>query len=481
MAKNKASFLCGECGDTFPKWFGKCPSCGAFNSIKEFREAKVSGEKKLEGVDLVSEQTPSSSPLSGGGQEFTGSVERLVTGISELDRVTGGGFFPGSITLFGGHPGIGKSTLSLQIFLALSRGSRPFDSAQGPGKVFYFSGEESREQVMNRAERLLNPLDPPCQGDFLGKISDNIFSTNNLSDIVETVEKQRPDFVVVDSIQMVGVPGQSFGTMSQVRENAEILLKLAKSTRTTMLVIGHVTKADEIAGPKVLEHLVDAVLYLEGERNSEVRILRSPKNRFGSTLELGVFEMESSGLRVLENPSENFLEERAENASGSVVTVVREGVRNFLLETQILTTATNFGNPRRTANGVTLNRFHMLLAVVSKFTPFKCDEMDAYLNIVGGFRVQDPSVDLAVVAGILSSRTEKEIPADTVIFGEVGLSGEVRRCANMDARIGEAAKLGFKKVFCPRLPKSVKAPEGISLVEVRDVKGLLRELWKPSP
>lgn len=454
MVKTKTQYLCTECGDTNPTWLGKCPSCGAFNTLKEFREPKLKnegGQSVQAGIDLTLAENNRAA-------DKTGHIKRLEVGKSEVDRVLGGGFFPGSVTLFGGHPGIGKSTLSLQIFLELNEG-------------FYFSGEESRDQVLNRAERLLN-------GKAFEGLEDRIFSTNSLEDIITTVQTHKPPFVVVDSIQMVGLQDSRFGSVSQIRENAEVLLKLAKSTNTTILIIGHVTKNDELAGPKVLEHLVDVVLYLEGERNSELRLLRAPKNRFGSTLEVGVFEMRGAGLQALSNPAEFFLAERALDTQGSVITALRDGVRNFVLELQVLTVKTNFGQPRRTSHGFDLSKFHLLLAVVAKFTPFTCEQHDAYLNVIGGLRINDPAADLAIVAAVLSSRLEQEIPADTVVLGEVGLSGEVRRVQQLDARLAEVSKLGFKRVVCPKIPKGLAIPEGLSVEPIKTVSQLLPVLFK---
>lgn len=445
MTKSKESFLCSECGDIFAKWMGRCPSCGEWNTIKEFHESRATkGKTSAAGKDLSREEK-TSSPKN--------SQERFGTGMNEIDRVLGNGFFPGSFILFGGSPGIGKSTLALQIFLNVPN-------------AMYFSGEESAEQVLHRAKRINDKKDLHSQ----------IYSTNSLEDIVETIEKNNPALAIVDSIQMVGLENASLGQLSQIKENAEILLKLAKSTGTTILIIGHVTKSEEIAGPKILEHIVDVVLQLEGEKNSEVRILRSPKNRFGSTLEVGVFEMTSSGLAELTNPSEIFLAERAEHSSGSAITVVREGSRNFLTEIQSLTVKTNFGLPRRTSHGLDVSKFHLLLAVVSKFTPFKCEEFDAYLNVVSGFKIKEPAADLAVVAAILSSRAEKEIPADTVILGEVGLSGEIRSVAQLEARLIEAEKLGFKRAIVPRIRSKFEKTPKIKVIEVRSVLELMKEV-----
>ncbi len=449
----KENWFCTECGDTFSKWSGQCPSCREWNTVKEFREAKIGGGKKIQGNNLTKNRVENPAKFS--------LQERIKSGISEVDRVLGGGFFPGTLILFGGSPGVGKSTLSLQIFAGISEG-------------MYFSGEESVEQVLDRLIRV-SPLN---QKDYQNKI----FATNSLEDICETIIKNSPKFVVIDSIQMIGGTDSRFGTISQIKESAEILLQVAKSTGTTILLIGHVTKNEEIAGPKVLEHIVDVVLRLEGDNSSEVRILRSPKNRFGSTLEVGVFEMREAGLFELKNPSEFFLAERAENAFGSAISVVREGSRNFLMEIQVLTIKTNFGQPRRTASGINLAKFHLLLAVVSKFTPFKCGDYDAYLSIVGGMKIKEPAADLAICAAILSSRTEKEIPADTIVIGEVGLSGEVRSVGNLERRLSEAEKLGFKKAIVPKFrgKSGEKSREKlkIKLVEVKNIGELVKILFK---
>ena len=452
MPKTLVQFLCSECGDTFPKWLGKCPSCGGWNTIKEFRESKIastSGTKISGGKNLAK------ADLDSGGLDI-GNVSRFSTGILEVDRVIGDGFFPGSLVLFGGAPGIGKSTLALQIFLKLENS-------------LYFSGEESLEQVFSRVERI---------GAGKTNLENRIFSTNLLEDICTTIEQARPPLAVVDSIQMVGTETSSLGQLSRLRENTEILLRLAKTTGTTILMIGHITKSDELAGPKILEHIVDTVLRLEGDRGSEVRILRSSKNRFGSTTEIGVFEMRGDGLVELKNPSEFFLAERAENAFGSAISVVREGARNFLLEIQVLTVKTNFGQPRRTSSGIDPSKFHLLLAVISKFTPFQCDSFDAYTSVVGGLRVREPAADLAICAAILSSRAEKEIPADTVILGEVGLSGEIRSVSNLGLRLHEAEKLGFRHAIVPRIREKMKMPKNLKIVEVRSIGELMKEILK---
>ena len=444
-------FFCTECGENVFKFCGKCPNCGEFGTIRESRLPKPSGEKKIRaGKNLADEEL----------ENVEKSLEktRLSTRISEVDRVLGGGFFSGSAVLFGGHPGIGKSTLALQIFLRIS------DS-------FYFSGEESRDQIASRASRIDDSKNTQ------NEISSRIFATHSIEDIIETISKLAPKLAIIDSIQMVGLENASFGTTAQIRENAEILVRAAKKTGTAILIIGHVTKNDELAGPKILEHLVDAVLYLDGEAHSEMRILRSIKNRFGSTLEIGIFEMRENGLAEVINPSEFFLASRPEKSSGSAISAVREGGRNFLLELQVLTTKTNFGQPRRTASGVSLSKFHLLCAVISKFSPFKMDNFDAYLNVVGGFKVVDPAADAAIAASIASSRAEKDIPASTAIFGEVGLSGEIRPVSQFGSRVQECAKLGFKKIICPPLPPKFSAPETIELKPVRNIAELLREIF----
>ncbi len=455
MTKNSEKWFCTECGDTFAKWSGQCPSCKEWNTIKEFRETKIRGKKSNKGQDLSKKVANSRSSKT---------TERISAKISEVDRVLGGGFFPGSLVLFGGAPGIGKSTLSLQIFAEIEN-------------AFYFSGEESVEQIMSRGQRLFfkKPKD-------FEAMKSSIFATNSLEDICETISKNAPSLAVIDSIQMIAGEDSRFGTISQIKESAETLLQIAKSTGTTILIIGHVTKNDELAGPKVLEHIVDVVLRLEGDNNSEIRILRSPKNRFGSTLEVGVFEMRETGLFELQNPSEFFLAERAENSSGSAISVVREGSRNFLMEIQVLTLRTNFGQPRRTASGIPLAKFHLLLAVISKFTPFKCGEYDAYLSIVGGMKIKEPAADLAICAAILSSRLEKEIPADTIILGEVGLAGEVRQVGHLERRLLEAEKLGFKKALVPKfrgkVAEQLRQKFKIKTIEIKTVPELIKILFK---
>ncbi len=459
MAKTATQFLCSECGDTFAKWFGKCPSCQEWNTLKEFREAKISGTKtnpSTIGTDLKTKPRIHSVP-----QNL--QVKRISTLIDEVDRVLGEGFFPGSMILFGGSPGIGKSTLSLQIFINLIQAKKH--------QAFYFSGEESQEQIIHRAERLSSSVSQD--------IKNNIFSTNALEDILHTTQTHNPDIIVIDSIQMIGLEHNLAGSMTQLRTNAEILLKLAKQTNTTILIIGHVTKDNEIAGPKVLEHIVDTVIHLEGEKNSDIRLLRSSKNRFGSTLEVGVFEMRPEGLKTLKNPSEFFLSERSSNTCGSAITVTREGSRNFVTEIQALTVKTNFGLPRRTSHGIDLSKLHLLLAVISKFTPFPCENFDAYLNVTSGLKLKEPACDLAIIAAILSSRCEKEIPPSILFLGEVGLSGEIRSVSNLEQRLNEAAKLGFQKAIIPKV-KNIPSIKDIHLKSIKHISELIKELFQKS-
>lgn len=451
MAKKDTTYVCTECGNDFAKWSGQCAACGEWNTLKEFREAKSSKAdgKKSQGLDLMMVEIP----------ESTQGKEKFSSGISEVDRVLQEGFFPGSVMLLGGNPGVGKSTLALQLFL------------QQEGAM-YFSGEESREQVKARAKRLSEKTPHKTYHDTSLQ---RIFSSHALEDILTTIQKHQPLLAVIDSIQMVGLSGAGLGNMQSIRENAELLVKVAKTTGTALIIIGHVTKNDEIAGPKILEHVVDGVLYFEGDNETGLRMLRASKNRFGSTHEVGVFEMVEEGLREVQNPSEYFLQQRPENSAGACISVVREGTRSFVIELQALTVKTNFGLPRRTSHGIDLSRVHLMLAVLSKFTAFPAESLDGYVNIVGGLRVKDPALDLALCAAFLSSRNNKPLPATTIVLGEVGLSGEIRSVGNLQQRLEESARLGFSQAYIPfHNRETIKAPKGMELVKLHNVGDLLK-------
>lgn len=449
MAKKDTTYVCTECGNDFAKWSGQCAACGEWNTLKEFREAKSSkaDEKKSQGLDLMTVEIP----------ESTLGKEKFSSGISEVDRVLQEGFFPGSVMLLGGNPGVGKSTLALQLFLQQET-------------AMYFSGEESREQVKARALRLGGNKNASKDA-----LLERIFSSHALEDIITTIQKHQPALAVVDSIQMVGLSGAGLGNMQSIRENAELLVKVAKATGTALIIIGHVTKNDEIAGPKILEHVVDGVLYFEGDNETGLRMLRASKNRFGSTHEVGVFEMVGEGLKEVSNPSEYFLQQRPESSAGACISVVREGTRSFVIELQALTVKTNFGLPRRTSHGIDLSRVHLMLAVLSKFTAFPAENLDGYVNIVGGLKVKDPALDLALCAAFLSSRNNKPLPATTIVLGEVGLSGEIRSVGNLQQRLEESARLGFSQAYIPfHNRETIKAPKGMELVKLHNVGDLLK-------
>ena len=451
---NRAPFVCSSCGYQTPRWMGRCPDCGVFDGFTQIEEAAA----KNTGQDLLKAKFSAENSDSA-DKNTPKSQSKLPTGNNEVDRVLGGGWFPGSMVLFGGNPGIGKSTLALQLWSMIPQ-------------ALYFSGEESVGQIQHRAQRLSSSAVD------LESAASRIISTHRLEDIITTIETHRPPLAVIDSIQMVAMNGD-LGGISQLKSRAEVLQKVAKSTGTTLLVIGHVTKSDELAGPRLLEHLVDIVLYLEGVPQQELRLLRTTKNRFGSTLEIGVFQMEESGLSIVQNPSEWFLSERLAEASGSAIASVREGGRSFLIEVQALTQRHPFGAPRRTTQGFDLGRWQVLLAVVAKFTPWSCQEFEAYLNVIGGLKVQDPAADLGVVAALISSRLNQGIPADTVFIGEVGLSGEVRQVGQIKARLQEIAKMGFRRVLGPRQLEEFRGKmEGVTLEPLRRIQDMPKILWK---
>lgn len=430
MAKAKHIFTCQSCGHQVAKWLGRCPDCNAWNS---FAEETVARPRK--GRQPAARQQP--LPLQLAQVVRQELDERLLTGIGELDRVLGGGIVQGSLVLIGGDPGIGKSTLLLQAVAGLSRGTVDRD-----GAILYVSGEESAAQLRMR-------------GDRLGVHSQDVYilTETAMEAIQEQVSRLRPRVLVIDSIQTVFMADLSSapGSVSQVRESTAQLMTLAKSLNLPVLIIGHVTKEGAIAGPRVLEHMVDTVLYFEGERHNVYRILRAVKNRFGPTNEIGVFEMRQAGLAEVESPSELFLAERPLHASGSTVVASMEGTRPLLVELQALGSPSGFGTPRRVANGIDHQRMALLLAVLEKRLGLPLQAHDVYVNVVGGLHVDEPAIDLGVVVAVASSLRDVPIDPDLVIFGEVGLTGEVRGVGHIDARLREAAKLGFRRCLMPQI------------------------------
>ena len=445
MAKAKKSiFFCQNCGHEESKWLGQCPMCKEWNT---FVEEKMTMSKTVEAAKSRGElEVVTLSSVS------TTEDERIKTGIGELDRVLGGGIVPGSLVLVGGDPGIGKSTLLLQVCQR---------SAENKKKVLYISGEESLKQIKLRANRM---------GDF----SENLYllCETNLDLIRTVIEREKPETVIIDSIQTMynEAVGSAPGSVSQVRESTNILMQLAKGMNISIFIVGHVTKEGTVAGPRVLEHMVDTVLYFEGDRHASYRILRGVKNRFGSTNEIGVFEMQRSGLAEVENPSEFMLNGKPEHASGSVVACAMEGTRPMLMEIQALVCKTNFGMPRRTAAGFDYNRVNLLMAVLEKRIGLPLSGYDAYVNIAGGIKMNEPAADLGIVMAIASSYKNQPIAEDTIVFGEVGLSGEVRAVTMPEQRIAEAKKLGFKTCLLPEVClKSVGKVEGIELIGIKSV------------
>ncbi len=427
MTRTKTVFSCQSCGYQSPKWLGRCPDCNNWNSFVEEDYAPISGKAK-ERVALYKDE-----PVLLRDVEIK-EANRLKTNIAELDRVLGGGIVSGSVVLIGGDPGIGKSTISLQISNQLTH--------QG-FTVLYVSGEESVAQTKLRAKRL-----------GAGVKEDSLYIVNqtDLSLIIEYINKIKPEVVIIDSIQVMFEPSisSSPGSVSQVRECAGILTQLAKTTGTSIFIIGHVTKEGTLAGPRVLEHIVDTVLYFEGDRFAVHRILRAVKNRFGSTNEIGVFEMKAEGLKEVKNPSEIFLSERPKDVSGSVVASVLEGTRPLLVEIQALVSKTSFGYARRRAQGFDFNRLSLLVAVLEKRIGLHLEMEDIFLNVAGGIKIEDPAADLAAVVAVASAFREQLVIADTVVLGEIGLAGEIRSISQVTLRINEAEKLGFKHCVIPR-------------------------------
>ena len=442
--RSKTVFVCSECGYETPKWAGKCPGCGEWNTMVE--DVRLPQKSAVSAAPRPA-HTFSATPLS---QINAADEHRFVTGISELDRVLGGGIVKGSVILLSGDPGIGKSTILLQVCNALQRDI----------KILYVSGEESAIQIKLRAKRIGVESD-----------SVSIMTETDVQTVCEYINSARPDLVMIDSIQTMQHPDISSapGSIVQVRESANLLLRTGKSLDIPIFIVGHVNKGGDIAGPKVMEHIVDTVLYFEGERNQSYRILRAIKNRFGSTNEIGVFEMTETGLAEVENPSAMMLSGRMSDVSGGCITCIIEGTRPILAEVQGLVAATGFGNARRTAAGFDYNRLNLLLAVLEKRLGLMFSNLDTYINIVGGIRLDEPAADLAVAMALVSGLRDIPIDENTVTFAEIGLSGELRSVPRAQARVNEAARMGFTRCILPSacLKQINSAPEGIKLLGVK--------------
>ncbi|XCS11398.1 DNA repair protein RadA [Aeribacillus pallidus] len=452
MSKIKSKFICQSCGYESPKWMGKCPGCGAWNSMVE-EVIKPKGKHRIAFSHSESSTVSKPSPIH---QIQAAQEPRMLTGLHEFNRVLGGGIVKGSLVLIGGDPGIGKSTLLLQVSSQL---------AERGNDVLYISGEESLKQTKLRSDRL------GVKGERLF-----VLSETDLEIIIQSIMETEPAFVIIDSIQTIynSEIASAPGSVSQVRECTAELMRLAKTKGIPIFIVGHVTKDGTIAGPRILEHMVDTVLYFEGDRHHTYRILRAVKNRFGSTNEIGIFEMKEAGLKEVLNPSEVFLEERAKGASGSTVVASMEGTRPVLVEIQALITPTSFGNPRRMANGIDHNRVSLLMAVLEKRVGLLLQNQDAYLKVAGGVKLDEPSIDLAICISIASSF--KDVPTNIydVFVGEVGLTGEIRRVSRIEQRVQEAAKLGFKRIFLPKANLGGwKWPEDIEIVGVQNISEAL--------
>ena len=452
MAKTKTIFYCSNCGAKSPKWIGKCPTCGEWNTYQE--EIVQKNERKSA---LTTEQKTSAKPIRI-KEVKTEDVPRIDTRNQEFNRVLGGGIVPGSLILVGGEPGIGKSTLVLQVALHIEN-----------IKVLYISGEESEQQLKMRAERL---------GIENGEVI--IYTETLVQNIFRQIDSIAPDLVIVDSIQTMQTEhlDSAAGSISQIRECAADFQKFSKKTKIPVILIGHITKDGSLAGPKLLEHIVDTVLQFEGDRNYGYRILRSVKNRFGSTAELGIFEMFSDGLREVSNPSDILLSRREEDLSGISVAAMVEGLRPWLIETQALVSTAVYGTPQRSSTGYDIRRLNMLLAVLEKRSGFRLSNKDVFLNIAGGIKVDDPAIDLSVIAAILSSNEDIPIDRDICLAAEVGLSGEIRAVSRIEQRIAEAAKLGFRKILISKYNTKgldiQKSPiEIVPLAKVEDLVAFL--------
>ena len=460
MAKSRTTaFFCKECGYESAKWSGQCPSCKAWNT---FVEEPVVKEKNVKGIVNINAKYHETAGVKKAAPVRLSSVtaadtDRIKTDICELDRVLGGGIVEGSLVLVGGDPGIGKSTLLLQMC---------YNLAKNGNSVLYISGEESLGQIKLRAQRV-------------GEASDNlmVLCETSLDTIENVLENVKPQIVVIDSIQTMyrEEVGAAPGSVSQVRETTAVLMQLAKGLNISIFIVGHVTKEGTVAGPRVLEHMVDTVLYFEGDKNAAYRILRSVKNRFGSTNEIGVFEMRQEGLAEVANPSEYMLTGRPEEASGSVVVCLLEGTRPILVEIQALVCDSNFGMPRRTAAGADYNRVNLLMAVLEKRAGIHLSGSDAYVNIAGGMKVNEPAMDLGIVMALVSSFRNRPMMENTIVFGEVGLAGEVRAVSQPQIRINEAVKLGFENCILPQVClKNIKKTDKINLIGISSVKDAVK-------
>lgn len=460
MAKSYTRYVCQECGKTTSRMFGRCPSCESWDSmVEELVEAEPTASSKTYQRGLVGNSRV--RPLA----EIQGAQEdRVPLKMEEFARVLGGGIVPGSVVLIGGDPGIGKSTLILQMAMELAQRD----------VVLYVSGEESERQIKMRADRIAKKND-----ENLPQLPKNLLlvTETNLGTVMQHIAEQKPAMLIIDSIQTMTLPNMesAAGSISQVRESASQLREIAKTTGLTVFIIGHVTKEGAIAGPRVLEHIVDTVLYLEGEHFQSYRLLRSVKNRYGATSEVGVFEMQERGMVEVRNPSEVFLAERMVNAPGSAVAVTMEGTRPLLVEVQGLTTPANFGNPRRIANGINFNRLLIIVAVLTRRVGLSLGNQDVITNVVSGLRLEEPAADLAVATALASSMRDVPTRADTVLIGEVGLSGELRMVGQMPTRLREATKLGFKRAIVPRRARKGEPwPEGIEILEARSLRDALK-------
>ena len=474
MAKDKIAYVCSNCGQESPKWIGKCPACGQWNTFKEIRVAGDTGSLAARSAAATLRSSKTSQTKDNRVLRLRDISNhddpRIDLHDEELNRVLGGGLVPGSIVLLGGEPGIGKSTLSLQTMLNLPE-----------KKILYVSGEESAHQLKMRASRLLRAEN--LEDADNSETSDNllILTENSLESIFDHIKAEQPELVVIDSIQTIMTEDveSSAGSIAQVRECASALLRFAKSSGVPVILIGHITKEGTLAGPKILEHIVDTVIQFEGDQHYMYRILRSMKNRFGSTSELGIYEMQQNGLRQVSNPSELLLTQDHEGLSGIAISSAIEGVRPFLVETQALVSTAAYGTPQRSATGFDQRRLNMLLAVLEKRVGFKLMQKDVFINIAGGLRVTDLAMDLSVIAAVLSSNVDTPIESGWCMAGEVGLSGEVRPVNRIEQRIAEAEKLGFTDMIIPKynLQSLDRKKYHIALHPVRKVEEALRELF----